>query len=243
MSTASYPPSRQERQEQTRSALLHAARAVFARDGYHSANLEGIAREAGFSKGAVYSNFEGKSALFLAVMDLNMEAVSLGAGHDPFERVPGGTLSDSESAEMAEMIRGFALATLEFFAMAARDEKLLSELSSRLRVLIDAYTELAERTRSEDDPLSAGQLSALMVALDQGIGVLALGGGARIDPPIDQRALRTGMRRLLNPARALDSDESLDAGLAPGEAAFYDDHLQRNIARSIRPEAGDDQWA
>ena len=63
------PVSRAERQEQTREALVHAARAVFARDGYHGARLDQIARAAGDSKGAVYSNFENKAALFLAVQE------------------------------------------------------------------------------------------------------------------------------------------------------------------------------
>src|SRR5690625_6378950 len=54
------PLSRRDRQRQTREALIFAARGVFAEDGYHAASLERIARVAGFSKGAVYSNFDGK---------------------------------------------------------------------------------------------------------------------------------------------------------------------------------------
>jgi AcrR family transcriptional regulator len=52
--------TRRERQEQTRELLLAAASVVFARRGYHEASVEEVAAEAGFSKGAVYSNFAGK---------------------------------------------------------------------------------------------------------------------------------------------------------------------------------------
>jgi AcrR family transcriptional regulator len=60
---------RAERKERTRGELVEAARAVFLRRGFHAASLDEIAEEAGYTKGAVYSNFDGKDALFLAVFD------------------------------------------------------------------------------------------------------------------------------------------------------------------------------
>ncbi len=60
---------RAERKERTRAELVEAARAVFLRRGFHAASLEEIAEQAGYTKGAVYSNFVGKDALFLAVLD------------------------------------------------------------------------------------------------------------------------------------------------------------------------------
>lgn len=63
-------PSRRERQERTREALLRAAAEVFAKRGFHAATLPEIARAAGCSTGAVYSNFEGKEDLFLALLGL-----------------------------------------------------------------------------------------------------------------------------------------------------------------------------
>ncbi|MFC7584773.1 TetR family transcriptional regulator [Nonomuraea antimicrobica] len=46
-----------------RRRLLDAAARVFAERGYRAATLAQIAREAGFTKGAVYSNFDSKHAL------------------------------------------------------------------------------------------------------------------------------------------------------------------------------------
>lgn len=60
---------RAERKERTRAELVEAARAVFLRRGFHAASLDEIAEEAGYTKGAVYSNFENKDGLFLAVLD------------------------------------------------------------------------------------------------------------------------------------------------------------------------------
>ena len=61
--------TRPERKAATRRELLDAARTVFLRRGFHGASLDEIAEEAGYTKGAVYSNFEDKDALFLAVLD------------------------------------------------------------------------------------------------------------------------------------------------------------------------------
>jgi AcrR family transcriptional regulator len=61
--------TRVERKERTRSDLLEAARRVFLRRGFHGASLDEIAETAGYTKGAVYSNFSDKDALFLAVLE------------------------------------------------------------------------------------------------------------------------------------------------------------------------------
>lgn len=60
---------RAERKERTKSELVEAARTVFLRRGFHRASLEEIAEEAGYTKGAVYSNFDGKDDLFLAAFE------------------------------------------------------------------------------------------------------------------------------------------------------------------------------
>lgn len=61
--------SRAESQAQTRARLVVTARKMFLTDGYASTSLERVAEEAGYSKGAVYSNFGGKDDLCLAVLD------------------------------------------------------------------------------------------------------------------------------------------------------------------------------
>ena len=60
--------------ELTRQQLVEAAGRVFARRGYHRATVEEIAAEAGFTTGALYSNFETKEKLFLAIADRQVES-------------------------------------------------------------------------------------------------------------------------------------------------------------------------
>src|SRR5918999_5668404 len=58
-----------ERRAATHSRLVDAATKVVARRGFHAATVDEIANEAGFSVGALYSDFDGKDDLFLAVFD------------------------------------------------------------------------------------------------------------------------------------------------------------------------------
>ncbi len=60
--------TRMDRKARTRADLIAAARRVFLARGFHAATLEEIAEDAGYTKGAVYSNFAGKDDLFLALL-------------------------------------------------------------------------------------------------------------------------------------------------------------------------------
>ncbi|GGP33937.1 TetR/AcrR family transcriptional regulator [Streptomyces abikoensis] len=60
--------TRAQQQERTRAAVLVAARQEFAEFGYVEAKIDRIAERAELTRGAVYSNFTGKRALYLAVL-------------------------------------------------------------------------------------------------------------------------------------------------------------------------------
>ncbi|MDX3192408.1 TetR/AcrR family transcriptional regulator [Streptomyces sp. MN03-5084-2B] len=60
--------SRAETQERNRAKVLAAARDEFARRGFRDAKIDVIAEHAELTRGAVYSNFPGKRALYFAVL-------------------------------------------------------------------------------------------------------------------------------------------------------------------------------
>jgi len=96
-------PSSANRGEETRTALLAAARRVFALRGYDGASLRDITREAGANLGAVTYHFGSKRALYVAVLT--------GAFSPLVERVgeaargPGGPVQRLES--VVDVIFGF----------------------------------------------------------------------------------------------------------------------------------------
>ena len=65
--------TRTQQQAVTRERLLAAAEQVIARHGYGGASIDLITAEAGYSKGAIYSNFASKEAVFLELLRVYME--------------------------------------------------------------------------------------------------------------------------------------------------------------------------
>ena len=62
-----------ERTEATTTALVDAARELFAHDGYAATSLDAVAAKARVTKGAVYHHFQGKPQLFEAVFGREVE--------------------------------------------------------------------------------------------------------------------------------------------------------------------------
>jgi AcrR family transcriptional regulator len=62
------PLTRAERQAQTRQELLDAAARVFVKRGLTGSSIEEISAEAGYTRGAFYSNFRSKNELFVELL-------------------------------------------------------------------------------------------------------------------------------------------------------------------------------
>jgi AcrR family transcriptional regulator len=60
--------TRAERQAQTRRELLDAAARVFVKRGFTGSSVEAISAEAGYTRGAFYSNFRSKNQLFVELL-------------------------------------------------------------------------------------------------------------------------------------------------------------------------------
>jgi TetR/AcrR family transcriptional regulator, transcriptional repressor of aconitase len=79
--------TREESQAQTRATLMAVGREHFIRYGLGGAVAEKIAEDAGYSRGALYSNFDGKEELFLAVIREEQERRAE-AFHSMFQEEP-----------------------------------------------------------------------------------------------------------------------------------------------------------
>jgi AcrR family transcriptional regulator len=144
--------TRKERQQRTREDLVVAAAKVFARRGYHAATVEEIAAEAGFSTGAVYSNFDGKEELFLALADRQVkERVA------EIEAVAEAVESEADAGrEAAAQVRAFLesdpdwpLLFYEFWSLSVRDAELQGELAKRRDAIRDALADTLERVAKQ----------------------------------------------------------------------------------------------
>lgn len=62
-----------EKTAQTRVRLLNSAEKIFARDGFEAAKLEEIAADAGYTRGALYANFDSKEEIFMELLSEEVE--------------------------------------------------------------------------------------------------------------------------------------------------------------------------
>ncbi len=175
--------TRAEKQVRTRAELITTAASVFAERGYEGASVEQIAERAGYSHGAVYSNFAGKSDLFLAVFEQYMadraqELAATQAGIDdeaPLE-ARARALADQWMERFADDRESFLL-HLEFLAASRREPELAKRFGSRsasMRETIAAFIAHHQKEEEVEAPLPPADLALVLRALGIGLAIEAL---------------------------------------------------------------------
>jgi len=167
--------TREQSRAHTRERLLTAARSAFARSGFHGASVDEIASEAGFSTGALYSNFDGKEDLFLVLMEREIEehareiAEAVGARDSMAEKATGGA---RQWMTMIDREPELLLLFMEFWAYGVRDPQMRPKVAARFAQMREVITKLiADGVREFDLELDipAEQLALVIDALADGI--------------------------------------------------------------------------
>jgi AcrR family transcriptional regulator len=131
--------NRAQAQQRNRAKVLAAARAEFAERGFRDAKVDVIAERAELTRGAVYSNFPGKRALYLAVLADDAERAPVLAGLEP-----GRTVRSALAAFATGWLANLPLAMDERRGQAPLGSDLLPEVlaDDRLRPPFAALTRL-----------------------------------------------------------------------------------------------------
>lgn len=193
--------TRAQRQAQTRESLLVVAESMFLRDGYAATSLDKVAIEAGFSKGAVYSNFAGKEELCMAVIDsIHGEKVQgVLAAFTQESSLDAKLKAFVEWAREALGDPGWTALEVEFGAVARHNEWVAEELVKRHREIRAAIAQLVEHVTAEagiEPNFSADRAAAMLFSAGVGVGALR-----SLDPTVDVEILTDLMRGLLRAAR------------------------------------------
>jgi AcrR family transcriptional regulator len=168
--------SRSESQAQTRAQLVETAERLFLDEGFRATSLEAVAERAGYSKGAVYSNFANKNELCLAVLD----AIHARQIDDLAAAMTGADTLDERLAgfeRWAEKSVGdpqWTALELEFAASIRGNEGLVAELTERDRAIREAIAGIfttASREMGIELPLPAEDLATAMLSLGIGLGL------------------------------------------------------------------------
>ncbi len=172
--------TRKEKQAETRRRLLDAGERVFLRRGLEGSSVEEIAAEAGYTRGAFYSNFKSKDELFVELLHARVYDHYAELAKET-ERQPGSPreqlrwgaerLRDVQRDEQGSWL--FRL-WFECLNQAARDEefrKLAATFWSGNRALVAGQIDGAYREIGAKPQLPPDQLATAMIALDVGLAI------------------------------------------------------------------------
>jgi AcrR family transcriptional regulator len=166
---------RTARKAENRERLIAAATDLFAEKGYWGVSLDEVAERAGLTKGAVYSSFENKEALLMAVAwDQRIELPDEGTGTDALAfgeqmRRLGRAIA---RLTLSTRFRAVVPRELELSTLALTSERVrttLVEVGRRQRAAATERLEAAAREQNIRLPLPAAETAAILSAVRTGL--------------------------------------------------------------------------
>lgn len=168
--------TRQESRLETRTKLLDSAAQLFARGGYEGASVDLIAESAGYSKGAFYSNFESKEAIFLELLDAHKRREIDALAQLLAQDVPASELvsliRNSESSRVSDF--DFGLLSAEFQLQACRDKTFAKTYAKLHRTHVDTMAGLITKVFAKlgrTPPSTPKDLADIIMALTTGLSL------------------------------------------------------------------------
>jgi AcrR family transcriptional regulator len=168
---------RAESRELTRKRLLDAAERLFARHGFDATSVDDVAEAAGFSKGALYYNFESKDELLEALVERSIADLvtslesALADAHTIEEKLSAAQrlLTEQERDQHGGQLE------LEVFVQAVRDPKLRRMVRKAYGRMVKAIASLIDEQFEQAGvrpPMPADQLAIAIVAGSLGHGLM-----------------------------------------------------------------------
>jgi AcrR family transcriptional regulator len=165
--------TRAERRAQTRQELLDAAARVFVKRGFTGSSVEEISAEAGYTRGAFYSNFRSKNELFVELLhDRVYAGYTQMTQQGLHERPPTLRETGERLAEMQASPEGRWLWRLWFecLAQAGRDEDLRQLAASFWHGNRAGAAKIVE-TAMPHQKARAKAIASALIALDIGLAI------------------------------------------------------------------------
>jgi AcrR family transcriptional regulator len=174
--------TRRPPREEVRRRILGAATKVFLARGFSGATLDEIAATAGFSKGAVYSNFDDKDALFLALVDeefaRRLDLLSAALEEAPDGPDAGAAAAGRSMTRALTAQQDLPVLFSEFRVHAARSPNTRRKLAQRRREIratlartVETYAERA----GVELTMPPEHVATLLLALTNGLALERLG--------------------------------------------------------------------
>jgi AcrR family transcriptional regulator len=196
--------TREQTRAQTIQKLIEAAGQVVARKGLGAASVDEITAEAGYSRGAFYSNFTSKEAVLLELLRRHMDAEisEISALIDAAESPSNLNARLRLWAKTFHADGDWALLSAELQLLAARDPDFAAayaESQARHQAAVaDVLTQFFAKA-GKRLPMRSGDLAVILKALIQGLALRAAARHNRTKRDDNVRLLRILLRTLVRP--------------------------------------------
>lgn len=161
--------------DEVRDRILDAALGVFAAEGFAGTTIDAIGHAAGFTKGAVYSNFESKDELFLALLDRQFEMRSeLIVTAFDVGRGDAAAIAQALSRSMLDSINDqneYQVVLFEYWLRAVRDPQLRQRLVARRRAAVDQAMRMVASATTGLPTERLADLAQLVVTITAGVAM------------------------------------------------------------------------
>jgi AcrR family transcriptional regulator len=200
--TTSRPLTRAERRDRTRADLVAAAERLFVVDGFHATTVDQVAAEAGYTKGAVYSNFAAKEDLFFAVYEKRSATARAETERLVDELGPAEALHRlaRDSTTRRGRQDGWIAVFFEFWAHVLRHPELRARFAALHRSNWEPLQAALERAAEDRDARLAADgavLTVTMIAAQLGLALERLTDPSTVTPDLGERVSRAALEAVL----------------------------------------------
>jgi AcrR family transcriptional regulator len=191
------PRGATKRRPRTVTALLNAALDLFADQGYGATSIPEICARAGLTKGAFYSNYANKDALFLALLDRSWAERAAWIRRSLPEQGTSTQIVHSDPSPViapAAVDRRWTLVSAEFSLHAIRHPdvaELLVEHERRVRAELATLIAEALEQSGRRPSIPVDDLSRMVVAVTEGSDIQVLTDAAAGQPVHNDQGVRT----------------------------------------------------
>jgi AcrR family transcriptional regulator len=205
-------PTRLERSEITRAALVRSASRLICELGMDGASIDRIAADAGYTKGAFYVHWDSKEDMFLTLLDehfdaglASLDAVLEGTG-DPAAEARAAAEGFLARAESEPEWRGLYL---QLAGHAARNSAFAERFAARQRDLRERMAEVFARWAADlgaKPALPARDVAAIVMSMADGFLLARI-----IDPTLEEGLYGTMFEVFLHGLMAMPGESSSSA--------------------------------
>lgn len=205
--------SREENRQRTRELLRKSAAACFARNGFEGTSVDQISEGAGFSRGAFYSNFADKEAIFLELLQRHLDR-----DVERFRRAAADSqtlpqLMDAIAASYRDLGANpdWCLLSSEFQLYASRtgkDNSAFAEAYTDYRARLTGLLKPAFEKFDIRSDMTASELVSALIGLSHGLALERASSGTNLPMEVTGKAIRALIFGASRSARGDDGEKA-----------------------------------